>query len=415
MKTITKISKIVFPILVLILLSTCKGVGIFSTLAVTEKIDDGELPEGITSENGVIYPASLTETTDWAYFSTGPGLWVKNITDRSNSWSKVSLPDGYSVIQSIAASDTMTDNAILLSAVAENDDGDRIVSLFYIDSIDSNTGAPTYSSPIESWTTTEDTYHNSKVFWDGSTNFYINLLTFDGEYRDDDSELSASQLYTWNGSFSGPDTNFDTNLNTSSDYRYVSGVANDGSTGPFFTVIDEDGEHGRLLDSSGANVGITTKPVTGLTYLSTCGAYIMGVDCITGADGAIFVSNNDWSTWYTVDDDDDDDSYISFIDVSGVAESDWILAGRDICGEDGGYEEINVDEVTIDEWYVTNDYDFADYSNYTSTDMPDVSITDFTIIDLSGSGGDITLYASTRFAGIYSLDISSIDNDWEEE
>ncbi len=413
MNTITKICRILVPTLLVFILSACKGVGIFSTLAITEKVDDGALPEGISSEDGVLYAASWTGSTDWAYFSTGPGLWVKDITDRSNSWSKVSLPAGYSTIQSIAASDTLADNAILFSAVGEDGSGDRIVSLFYIDSIDSGTGAPTYSSPIITWTTTDDTYHNAKVFWDGSASFYINLLIFDGEYRDDDSELSASELYSTSNPSGGigSDLGF-TTMNTSSNFRYLSGVANGGS-GTFFTVIDEDGENGLLLNSSGTDVGITTKPVTGITWLDDAGAYIMGVDCITGANGAVFVSS-DGSTWHSVEDNDDDDSYISFVDVSGVSGSSWVLAGRDICGEDGGYEEINVSG-DIADWYITNDYDFADYSNYTSTDMPDVSVTDFTIIDLSGSGGDITLYASTRFEGIFSLDIGSIDNDWEEE
>ena len=413
MKTPNLVHRFLGPALLIFLLASCKGVGIFSTLAVTEKVVDGSIPDGISADAGVLYASGITP--NWAFFSAGPSMWAKDLVTADAAWKRIPLPSDYNeyAIQSIAS----TANYILLSAVGTSG-GSRTTTLYYVASGDVGVDGTLTYNPIVTWTSTNTEYYNASVFSTGMGNtFYINRLTSD-DFDTDDADITASELYSWNGSLSGPDGNFDINLNTWPNFRYVTDVA-DGGGGALFTVQDEDSEAGRLLDSTGGAVAVveattaidySTRPFSSIEWLGgTVSAYFMGIATISSPNNGALLVSSDGITWYTVDNVDNDDTYVSFVDVSDVAGSNWILAGRDICGEDGGYEQIDVDTAAIgtDTWFVSNG-DFADSTSYISTDMADVTITDFTIIGT-------TLYASTRYAGIYSLNIGGVGNEWVEE
>jgi hypothetical protein len=104
-----------------------------------------------------------------------------------------------------------------------------------------------------------------------------------------------------------------------------------------------------------------------------------------------------------------DDAHISFSDVTDAG-SNIVLVGRDTTGGTGGYIEINTGgaaPIIDDDWTVQAN-SFADTVQYTSSPLPDVSITEFSKI---GS----FLYSSTRGEGLWRLDDSAAGNAWTDE
>lgn len=377
------------------LLSGCKGEGIFASIAVSEKIVDGSLPDGVRASE-----VFNTSGSDFAFFSSGPRLFVKNITTGSN-WSTVSLPGGYETVQSIAGSN----NTIVL-ALSKGYGSSYETALYYFPGAAST---PAYTKVTGAdFLGTDSGYQTLGVFCPNPAgiDFYIDVRNWSGTHGEGSGTLQDSNFYSITNANLAVGWGSATSLATLTG-RYITDGAFDGATYRF-TAVNDDATSGILIDETGATIGTTPAdlgPMTDIEYLANAGAFIAG----SRTDSALYVGGTVGDNWYTVSGVGPDETHVSFADVTGAG-TNTVLVGRDTLSGEGGYIEINTGgaaPIADGSWSVQTN-SFADIVQYDSSPLPDVSITDFSKI--SGF-----LYASTRGEGLWRLDDSAAGNAWTDE
>lgn len=439
-------------IAVLLISGGCDNLGIFAVVAVTDKIDDGSLPEGISAKPIVQIPSGLlaAPAVDYAAFASGPGFWAKDLTDSDNYWLPKALIDGNGLkwdgIQAIAVSDS----DLYMALYKVDADEAYTVALHRLDSFDGTTLTLEALGGDSSWSSTASTYETIRMYCPdpdpdpAKGRVYINVLEHRGEYGtidSDDTGFVRSNLYTIAGDATSLDIASDgiaeqKYLNGSSGKRYVTGVASDGAVVPtilitatdnFFSSVPSaayDVSAGILLDGSGNKIPLTgedsTVSTTGIIWLPNVdaspdvGAFVASATAFDDNDFPMFASHTGLAGSWVKITNGTSTEYLTtnFIDVSmttaGSAEK-LALAGTSsyIDGSTGryarGYQEIRTAGLAIADWYVNNsaaDYDFARNNNYAASELSLTTITGMTMING-------VLYAATRNAGIWSIEPDS--------
>ena len=235
----TKLNKIigfisVISIILILLFSSCTGVGIFAVVAVAEKIDPGLLPEGLSARPVVhINPAPADGTEDYYFFSSGPGIWAKDNTagdtDPARLWRPISL-NGWDGVQSMAAND----QRIFLALYKVSGDS-YTVGLFTLDSYDGTT--PVYINLNKQWNSTPNNYQTVRLYCPDPTDaVYVNIMEHTGVYgsidADEDAGFTGSKLYRYdlpNTAADWTDPGAQPELDGTTKARYITGVASSGS------------------------------------------------------------------------------------------------------------------------------------------------------------------------------------------
>lgn len=437
---------IVLALAVLLVSGSCTGVGIFAVVAVSEKIDEGMLPEGI-SARPVAHISPGLPTDDYYFFASGPGIWAK---DKSGGlWKPIPLNSNgteWDGVQSMA----VVDDRIFLALYDVNGD-DYKVSIHTLISFDGST--PIYD-PLEDqvWTSDSAGYQTIRLFCPvPAGDVYVNIMDHTGVYGSIDSEdngFIGSNLYllpntasTWAVAVAA---GTQTELDGTNGARYITGVADSGAvvritaTNNMFSQTD-----GILLDGTGALVddfinppgsiseGIlddyTNVSVTGITWLPRTfgvnGAFIMSATSLDNSTLPMFASS-DGVDWTRLGGTTTDFLTTNFIDVSDktAGQSDskrLVLAGTSsyIDGSTShiasGYNEIDVTSETLSDWTVNttwDDYSFALNTNYSVSDLAQA-----TIIGMSIPEGINDLYASTRNVGVWKIDMGTDKPSWTRE
>ena len=441
------LSKIGFVLTVMIVLFTlgCTGVGIFAVVAVSEKIDAGLLPEGISGRPVVhINPADGTE--DYYFFASGPGIWAKNHVT-NGLWRPISLSSGgtdWDGVQSMA----VAGNRIFLALYDVNGDNYKVA----IHTLDSYTVTP-FCTPITGaeWALdpAADGYTTIRLFAPDSTgDVYVNVMSHSGVYAsldEEDQGFTGSDLYTlpnaainWTSAVAIGDQ---TQLDGTNGTRYVTSIASNGTqiriaaTNHMF-----NSSGGILLDENGALVtnpdgnpagsislaagDYTNTSSTGITWLSGPGQFIMASTALDNDTLPIFVSTDGTgNAWSRVGGTSTDFLTTNFIDVSGETAGlsdgkQLVLAGTSsyIDGSTShygsGYNEIDVTNAPST-WTVNTSWDsysFALNTNYSVSDLAEATITGMSI-----PAGGSYLYASTRSEGIWKIDLSTDKPSWTRE
>ena len=288
------LSKISFVLAVLIVLVSigCTGVGIFAVVAVSEKIDEGLLPEGISGRPVVhIAPVPADGTEDYYFFASGPGIWAKNHVTNS-LWRPISLVSGgieWDGVQSMA----VAGDRIFLALYDVNGDNYKVA----IHTLDAFNGTPTYTEIANAqWANNPGTggYTTLRLFAPDPTGpVYVNVMNHSGTYGsldEDNQGFIGSTLHTLpiiptNLDWAIDKTDLNSNyLDGTNGTRYVTGVA-DKVAGP---GVDNDiritatkhmfySSGGILLDGGGNPVGGdgsvdgTFVPTRGITWLKRTG------------------------------------------------------------------------------------------------------------------------------------------------
>jgi len=452
--------------LLLVLSTGCTGVGIFAVVAVAEKIDLGLLPEGISGRAVVhIAPVPADGTEDYYFFSSGPGLWVKNHTagdaDIARLWLPISL-EGWDGIQSMA----VADERIFLALYKVNGD-DYKVAIHTLDSFTDRTPGYTAITGAE-WIMDPDAggYNTIRLFApDPAGPVYVNVMNHSGSYASLDEEnqgFTGSNLYTlpgdattWGDASALPDQSYLDGLNTLASARYVTGVA-DSVPGPGDAddiritatnhMFNSDG--GILLNGNGAAVvnsdgnpagsisigsgESTNVSVRGISWISRAGignntgAFIMAATFLDNNTLPIFVSS-DGITWNRIGGTTTDYLTTNFIDVSskkaGMSDGKHLVLAGTSSYIDGstfhygsGYNEIDITDDDLSTWTVNtawDSYSFALNTNYSVSDLAEATITGMSIPE----DGDY-LYVSTRSQGVWKINMEEPATDkpsWTRE
>ena len=442
MKRIDKLLLFTSVSIVFLLLSpSCKGVGIFAYIATTEKIDRGLLPKGIGA-SGILHIENEYAASNYDYFSTGSALYRKNTVDRTENsphrWSTVSLPSGWTNIQSVAASE----NKLLLALSKASDTSSSVGIFSYTDS----SGFISISENV-SVLSSSSSYNTLLLFCPNpaaaTDTFYVNILNYSGTFGKE-STFTGSQLYllddaqtqiTASDKASGTWT-------TTLESSYISGAAYSGNTYRFTTISpDSNGPSGVLVDETGKEIsGIITDteleetagspslPSGSLTWLPNLNAYIMSSITTSAGSYHIYISTdggigNDWkilSSGYYI---------TSFLDVSNTlaggngdpTDTDaysppnkLVLAGTrsTLSWNSGyGYLEIVAGETARSipqEWTLRTSkstFTFAQSNSYIAGDLSSTGIVALTLLreGSSNNSGDQYVYASTYNSGIWRL------------
>ena len=400
-----------------ITLSTCKGVGVFAFIAVSDPIDESRLPKG-TSASQVVQIENEFAASKYAYFSSGSSLFRKNMADRASRsavWSTVPLPSGWTNIQSMAAS-----NHRLLLALARESGGILTSGLFY----SSNTEG-FRRGPGTPFTGTRDSYDTLRVFAPNPNGpFYVNVLKHTGAFGMKEARFTGSEMYTLPGEPSAggggglkpaPDTAWRENLKN----RYVSSAASSkrgtgAGTPPgttLFTTVNPGNPAGggALTDSDGVIVDTKIKrAVGGLTWLPNVtagtgkGAFIMSTLEPSGGSYTVYIGKaGSWTAKNS------SFRFESFLDISAAkgggkaGSTRLVLAGTRSAGitRGSGYMEIDVNSRDPAKWTIRtgrSGFTFADTTNYESGALVQSSIPGLALFE-----GYV--YASTSRNGIWSI------------
>ena len=400
-----------------ITLSTCKGVGVFAFIAVSDPIDESRLPKGTSASQVVEIDAKYK----YAYFSSGSSLFRKNMADRASRsavWSTVPLPSGWTNIQSMAAS-----NHRLLLALARESGGILTSGLFYY----SNTegfrqvgGTP--------FTGTRNSYDTIRVFAPNPSGpFYVNVLKHTGAFGMKEARFTGSEMYTLPGDPSArsedglklalaPGTAWRETLKN----RYVSSAASSkrgtgAGTPPgttLFTTVNpgNTASGGALAGSDGVIVDTKIKrAIGGLTWLPNVtagtgkGAFIMSTLEPSGGTYTVYIGKvGSWAAKGS------SFRFESFLDISGTqgggkvpGSTKLVLAGTRSAGitRGSGYMEIDVNSPDPAKWTIRtgrSGFTFADTTNYESGALVQSSIPGLALFN-----GYV--YASTSRNGIWSI------------
>ena len=406
-----------------ITLSTCKGVGVFAFIAVSDPIDESRLPKGTSASRVVQIKNEFAGAgPKYAYFSSGSSLFRKNMADRASQsavWSTVPLPSGWTNIQSMAAS-----NHRLLLALARESGGILSSGLFYY----SNTegfrrvdGTP--------FTGTRDSYHTLRVFAPNPKGpFYVNVLKHTGAFGRKEARFTGSEMYTLPGDGSAPSWSArgkagpawtETLKN-----RYVSSAASSetGASSPssdpraaLFTTVNPGNPAGggALAGSDGVIVDSKIKrAVGGLTWLPNVtagtgkGAFIMSTLESVGGTYTVYIGKDNRTrkdgSWVAKN---SSFRFESFLDISaaqgGGKAPGLVLAGTRSAGitRGSGYMEIDVNAPDPVKWTIRtgrSGFTFADTTNYESGALVQSSIPGLALFE-----GYV--YASTGGNGVWRI------------
>ena len=400
-----------------ITLSTCKGVGVFAFIAVSDPIDESRLPKG-TSASQVVQIENEFAGSKYAYFSSGSSLFRKNMADRASRsavWSTVPLPSGWTNIQSMAAS-----NHRLLLALAWESGGILTSGLFYY----SNTQGfqPVLDTPF---TGTRNSYRTLRVFAPNPSGpFYVNVLKHTGAFGMKEARFTGSEMYTLPGA---PSAGGGRGLKPAAGpawtetlkNRYVSSAAS-SETGPpssnpraaLFTTVNPGNTAGggALAGSNGVIVDAEIKrAIGGLTWLPNVtagtgkGAFIMSTLEPSGGSYTVYIGKAD--SWTAKN---SSFRFESFLDISTAqgggkapGSTRLVLAGTRSAGitRGRGYMEIDVNSPEPEKWTIRtgrSGFTFADTTNYESGALVQSSIPGLALFE-----GYV--YASTSRNGIWSI------------
>lgn len=425
-------------------LTTCDNLGIFAVIAVTDKIELGTLPEGI-SARPVVQVNSVSP--NYAFFASGPGLWTKNITTDSK-WFKIPLISGgthWEGVQAMAASDTN----IFFALYKVDSNNNYTVSLHRLDSFDGSTAIITPLINDSSWSSTSTHYQQIKLFCpNGTGDVYVNVMEHDGVYGSLDEsgqKFTGSSLYMIPNNAASLDTTPITGdgianqneLDGTIASRYVTGIADNTAGKIRITATDnmfasgpvDSVDAGILLDETGTVISLgSTVSTIGITWLPNIGAFIASATALDDSTFPIFASDTgDAGDWVKITNGTTTDYLtINFIDVSTtvagsspVGTKDLILAGTSsyINGSTGktasGYQEIDATDgpLSISTWTINTSaetFEFASNNNYAASELGSG-----TIIGMSLIGTD--LYASTRGLGVWKIDTTEEYPSWTRE
>ena len=342
---------IVLALAVLLISGSCTGVGIFAVVAVSEKIDEGLLPEGI-SARPVAHISPGLPTDNYYFFASGPGIWAKNHVTNS-LWKPIPLNSGgisWDGVQSMA----VTDQKIYLALYDVNGDNYK-VAIHTLDSFDGTTATYAYFSD-QIWTSNSAGYQTIRLFCpDPLGAVYVNVMEHTGTYGSIDSEdngFDGSSIYrfdTPNSASSWSDVNItlnDDELDKTNGTRYVTGVADSVSgagvdadiritaTNNMFgqttgilldgkgdTVVNPDLiSDGSIFEGPGIYTYVSTTGITWLprTWDANQGAFIMSATSLDGGTLPMFASS-DGITWSRLSGTTTEFLTTNFIDVSEKA------------------------------------------------------------------------------------------------
>lgn len=406
-----------------ITLSTCKGVGVFAFITVSDPINESRLPKG-TSASRVVQIESEFARSNYAYFSSGSSLFRKNMADRASEsavWSTVPLPSGWTNIQSMAAS-----NHRLLLALARESGGILTSGLFYYSN---NEGfRPVSGTPF---TGTRNSYRTLRIFAPNPSGpFYVNVLRHTGAFGRKESGFTGSEMYTLPGN--GSAVSWSARGEAGAAWgetlknRYVSSAASSETAAPsstsdkratlFSTVNPNDpAGGGALAGSDGVIVDAKIKrAVGGLTWLPNVragagkGAFIMST--LEPAGGSYTVYIGKAGSWVAKN---SSFRFGSFLDISAARSpgggkapdpTRLVLAGTRSAGitRGSGYMEIDVNSPDPAKWTIRtgrSGFTFADTTNYESGALVQSSIPGLALFE-----GYV--YASTGGNGVWRINVN---------
>ena len=401
-----------------ITLSTCKGVGVFAFIAVSDPIDESRLPKG-TSASQVVQIENEFAASKYAYFSSGSSLFRKNMADRASRsavWSTVPLPSGWTNIQSMAAS-----NHRLLLALARESGGILTSGLFYYSNKQGFQQVP--DTPF---TGTRNSYDTLRVFAPNPSGpFYVNVLKHTGAFGMKEARFTGSEMYTLPGNGSARSWSAKGEAGTAwretLKNRYVSSAASSkrgtgAGTPPraaLFSTVNPGNTAGggALAGSDGVIVDTKIKrAIGGLTWLPNVtagtgkGAFIMSTLEPSGGSYTVYIGKA--GSWTAKD---SSFRFESFLDISAAkgggkapGSTRLVLAGTRSAGitRGSGYMEIDVNSPNPAKWTIRtgrSGFTFADTTNYESGALVQSSIPGLALFD----GGYV--YASTSRNGIWSI------------
>jgi len=431
----SRLSVLVLPaLLASLLLSRCTGAGIFSTIAISTKIDDGKLPSEISA--GAVFHVS--GASEYLFFVSGPSIWAKP-TD-GDRWFSIGLNAGgieWDGVQSAVA----TENRIILALYYANRDTYR-VGLFALSSFDGSSA--TFDDFDKSWTSESGSFQTVRLFCPKPAgDIYINVLNHRGQYGSldsDDNEFGGSSLYRLANDSTSWGTPVSTNqpeLDGTNKARYVTGVAdNDAGTilvtatsGASSTdggyLLDEDGRgrgDGRIGGSYMSTIGIIWID-RNWTGHSGPGAFIVAATSLVDGVHPIFASS-DGNTWHRIQGASGGYRTTNFADVSdkpgGMSDSKHLVLAGTISYIDGnrlikgaGYTEIDVTNDDFSRWIMNTSrasYSFANLVNYIASKLSESTVTAMSI-----PGDGTFLYASTRNNGLWKVNLSANRPSWTRE
>ncbi len=420
-------------VLIALLLSGCKGVGIFAYITTTERIDRGLLPEDMGTSR-ILTIKNEYSTHSYDYFTSVSLLYKSNTTNRStstsNKWSSIALPSGWTNIQSVAASDDT-----LLLALSRYSSGTLSTGLYYYTAVDEFTPITVNNDILLS---DDSSYKTVSLHCPDpsatSEVFYVNVLEYSGDFGQK-SIFSGSALYlignknTDLNSTHHQTGDWDTTLENS----YISSAAYDEKSTYRFTIINPVDETGQLTDESGVQIAdTTTLPSGALTWLSghtdtawPDGVFIMASWKLDGTTYPLYISA-DGTRWETLT---SSYRFSCFLDVTSTvaggrsnhstSTDNLILAGTRSVGNNSssGYMEIVANSNDPSQWEIRtskSDFTFAQTGTYIASDLSSDAITGLTLY------GDY-VYASTDKDGIWRINAndqitySGEGLEWERE
>jgi len=425
---------ILLALLAGLLLSRCTGAGIFSTIAISTKIDEGKLPSGISA--GSVF--HVTGAREYLFFVSGPNIWAKSTG--GGEWFAIGLNAGgmeWDGVQSAVA----TEDRIILALYYVSKNTYK-VGLFALSSFDGSSAA--YDDFGKSWTSGSKSFQTVRLFCPRPAgDIYINVLNHQGNYGSldsDDNDFGGSSLYRLaNGSTSWgtPAHTEQPELNGARKARYVTGVADNGAGTILVTATSgvSSTNGGYLLDEDGlgrgdGRIGGSYMSTTGITWIdrswaghSGPGAFILASTSLAGGVHPIFASS-DGSTWHRLQGASGSYRTTNFTDVSdktsGMSDSKHLVLAGTIGYIDGnryrrgaGYDEIDVTNDDLTRWVVNtsrNSYSFANIVNYNVSKLSESTVT---AMSIPGDGN--FLYASTRNNGIWKVNLNENRPSWARE
>jgi len=429
----------ILALLTLIMCSSligCTGAGIYSTIAISTKIDAGNLPEKL-SAGPVFHMKGNGWTEEYLFFTSGTSIWAKTAT--GGKWATIGLEAGgleWDGIQSAAA----TENRIILALYLVNGNTYR-VGLFALTGFDGSKA--TYTDFGKSWTSGSRSFQTIRLFCPRpDSHIYVNVLNHSGNYGAFDSDndgFNGSNLYRLannNTSWNVTETS-QAELDGTKTARYVSGVADNGSGTIIVTAIREGfrPNGGYLLDKDGQSRGdgrlgdYSYIPTTGITWIDRIwdghngpGVFIAAASSLINGVHPVFASM-DGTDWTSLKGATASYQTTSFIDVSdsdaGLSNSKHLVLAGTSSYIDGnryrrgvGYNEIDVTSDVLTEWYLNtnrNSYSFANLVNYNVSKLSESTVTGMSILN------NAILYISTRNNGIWKSDLNEDRPYWTRE
>jgi len=428
---------VLFALLVDLSLIRCTGAGIYSTIAISTKIDEGKLPDGISA--GAVF--HVTEASEYLFFVSGPDIWAKPIS--GSEWFAIGLYAGgmeWDGVQSAVA----TEDRIILALYSVSGNTYK-VGLFALGPFDGSRAV--YDDFDKRWISESRRFQTVRLFCPRPTgDIYVNVLNHRESYGSldsDDNDFEGSSLYKLGNSSStwGTATEIThSELNGTTESRYVTGVADNGSGTILVTattgVASTNG--GYLFELTGSNLDARGDGSIDNLYISTTGviwiernwtghsgpgAFILAATSQVGGVHPIYASK-DGDEWKRLQGASGSYRTMNFVDISDKTagmndEKHLVLAGTGsyIDGNryksGAGYNEIDVTNDDLTKWVVNtsrNSYSFANPVNYNVSKLSESTVMAMSIPD----DGDV-LYASTRNNGIWKVDLSKVRPSWSKE